>query len=250
VATAARLSAAFPYVSPATTLGGNSGRRYHLVDGGYYDNYGLVVTSQWLDDALSEMYGEQQNADPPLEIDVVIIRSLVDANADLVAPLDPQVPDGARTYTPPSSRHGWAWQIVAPPTAFINGRTFGQWAGGNQVLRLLIAKWDKRSVTIVPHLFDLPASALQPVCRIEPLSWKLTTPQRAHQRRLEQDCGKGSGADALGEIVQGVQGKQECRSPAVRSAWARRAAPRYGPPPAQRRMTSNTFPPSNQTARA
>jgi hypothetical protein len=179
VATAARLSAAFPYVSPATTLGGNSGRRYHLVDGGYYDNYGLVVTSQWLDDALSEMYGEQQNADPPLEIDVVIIRSLVDANADLVAPLDPQVPDGARTYTPPSSRHGWAWQIVAPPTAFINGRTFGQWAGGNQVLRLLIAKWDKRSVTIVPHLFDLPASALQPVCRIEPLSWKLTTPQRA-----------------------------------------------------------------------
>jgi hypothetical protein len=98
---------------------------------------------------------------------------------DLVAPRDPNMPDGPRQYTPDSSRHGWAWQLVAPPKAFINGRTFGQWAGGNQVLRLLTAKWAKRQVTILPHLFDLPASGLQPVCRIEPLSWKLTTPQRA-----------------------------------------------------------------------
>lgn len=64
VATAARLSAAFPYINPAgrakdelpaprgypdAAVGGQ-----HLVDGGYYDNYGMVTTMQWLDRVLGE----------------------------------------------------------------------------------------------------------------------------------------------------------------------------------------------------
>ena len=176
VATAARLSAAFPYVSPAATLDAGVSQRFHLVDGGYYDNYGLVVTSQWLDDALEEM--ARRSLTLPADIGVVIIRSLVDTKAELVAPRDQAKPEAGFNYTPKATPHGWAWQILAPPAAFVNGRTFGQWAGGNQVLRLLIDKWKIRGVTIAVHLFDFPAASLDPVCQVEPLSWKLTTQQK------------------------------------------------------------------------
>jgi hypothetical protein len=177
VATAARLSAAFPFVSPAATLaveGGNP--TFHLVDGGYYDNYGLVVTSQWLDDALEEM--ARRSLPLPADLGVVIIRSLVDARHDLTMLRTPGKPEDGFAYTPKAEAHGWAWQIIAPPAAFVNGRTFGQWAGGNQVLRLLIDKWKVRGVTIGAHLFDFPAASLDPVCQIEPLSWKLTSQQK------------------------------------------------------------------------
>jgi hypothetical protein len=178
VATAARLSAAFPFVSPAATLeidGGNP--RFHLVDGGYYDNYGLVVTSQWLDDALEEM--ARRKLPLPADVGIVIIRSLVDARPELTTPRTPGRPEDGFVYTPRATAHGWAWQIIAPPSAFANGRTFGQWAGGNQVLRLLIDKWKARGVTIAVHLFDFPAASLEPICQIEPLSWKLTSQQKA-----------------------------------------------------------------------
>jgi len=46
LSTAARLSAAFPYVSGAVLL--PTKPRLHVVDAGYYDNYGLELASNWL----------------------------------------------------------------------------------------------------------------------------------------------------------------------------------------------------------
>ncbi|AWM40703.1 hypothetical protein GobsT_07650 [Gemmata obscuriglobus] len=43
VATAARMNASFPFVSPAVTPPTNPGRR--VVDAGYYDNYGIDIAS-------------------------------------------------------------------------------------------------------------------------------------------------------------------------------------------------------------
>jgi hypothetical protein len=50
LATAARLSASFPYVSPATVL--PTAPRVRLVDAGYYDNYGVNLVAGWLREAL------------------------------------------------------------------------------------------------------------------------------------------------------------------------------------------------------
>jgi hypothetical protein len=47
LATAARMSASFPYVSPAATLPTEPRRR--VVDAGYYDNYGVNLAAVWLD---------------------------------------------------------------------------------------------------------------------------------------------------------------------------------------------------------
>jgi len=48
--TAARLSATFPVVSPSARVAGVWPKRYHFVDGGYYDNYGVATLVEWLED--------------------------------------------------------------------------------------------------------------------------------------------------------------------------------------------------------
>ena len=52
VATAARLSASFPYVSPEGRASqGPEKLRFHMGDGGYYDNSGVVSALEWIDAA-------------------------------------------------------------------------------------------------------------------------------------------------------------------------------------------------------
>jgi hypothetical protein len=46
VATAARMSASFPWIAPAVSLPTSPPRR--VVDAGYYDNYGVNLAAQWL----------------------------------------------------------------------------------------------------------------------------------------------------------------------------------------------------------
>jgi hypothetical protein len=55
LSTAARLSAAFPYVSCAVLL--PSKPRRHVVDAGYFDNYGLELAGNWL----RELYEQSQS---------------------------------------------------------------------------------------------------------------------------------------------------------------------------------------------
>ena len=168
--TAARLSAAFPYVSPAARLDGLA--PYHLVDGGYYDFYGLVALCQWVDDALEELRDEKQL---PESIGVVIARGLVSSDTRLVDGNAPAQPV-RRTLLP----RGWRWQLTAPPATALHASSFAQWVSGMQTLRLLIDKWAGYNVVIIPRVFDYPGRDHRTVCQGAPLSWKLTAPQ--------QDC--------------------------------------------------------------
>jgi len=52
LSTAARLSAAFPYISSAVLL--PTRPRRHVVDAGYYDNYGLELAGNWLRELLEQ----------------------------------------------------------------------------------------------------------------------------------------------------------------------------------------------------
>ena len=56
VNTAARLSASFSYVAPASRpdLDGIYTPGFHFVDGGYYDNYGMTALLGWLGEALED----------------------------------------------------------------------------------------------------------------------------------------------------------------------------------------------------
>jgi hypothetical protein len=63
IATAARLSATFPYVSPTCRAyidkpHINKSQTYHIADGGYFDNSGVLTAVEWLDQLLEEDNGE------------------------------------------------------------------------------------------------------------------------------------------------------------------------------------------------
>jgi hypothetical protein len=72
VSTAARMSASFPYLSPAAVLPTNPRRR--VVDAGYYDNYGVTVAAGWLQDLLMTAEGRQALHDQVSGVVVIEVR--------------------------------------------------------------------------------------------------------------------------------------------------------------------------------
>ncbi len=149
IVTAARLSASFPFVSPAARAD-LPGPRLHVVDGGYYDNYGMSTLVEWLDEALSA-------PDNPIKRVMVI--------EILGAPNDTQ----ARAKS-----HGWFYQALAPIEAMLNVRTAAQFAHNQEESDLLRRLWktnEGRSVTIERTTFQFCGSK-------PPLSWHLSPKQK------------------------------------------------------------------------
>ena len=58
IVTGARLSATFPYVTPAARAE-TPGPMPHLVDGGYYDTYGMATLVGWLDQAVAGCHADR-----------------------------------------------------------------------------------------------------------------------------------------------------------------------------------------------
>lgn len=161
VATAARLSATFPYVSPAARPNVDPALcNFHFVDGGYYDNYGLISLLEWLDDGLSGLSPTEISALGPIEI--LVIRGRLPA-------------------APSSSGNPWTTtqQATAPLSTFLNMRGYAQWHGGGALLRLMEQKWQPRGVQlhVRPLIYQGPDALPDPRCGIEPLTWKLTPQQ-------------------------------------------------------------------------
>jgi hypothetical protein len=102
VVTAVRLAASFPFVSPASRAI-TQGRPFHVVDGGYYDNYGVYSLLEWLREALASTPANERP-----DILIIQIRSF---------PSDP--PAQAETQ-------GWFYQMEAPLKGLMSVRTAGQ----------------------------------------------------------------------------------------------------------------------------
>jgi len=102
VVTAVRLASSFPYVSPAARAN-DSPLANHLIDGGYYDNYGIASAIDWLDEAIRE---RPQDANSPVLF--ITIKSFPD---------DPMTAAKAR---------GWFFQAYAPMLGLLNVRTTTQ----------------------------------------------------------------------------------------------------------------------------
>ena len=146
VATAARLSASFPYVTPAARSDG-PGPQPHVVDGGYYDNYGMATMVEWLDEALTGAAGAVNNV-----LVLQIHGAPVDAN-----------PKEKRH----EATHGWFYQAIAPLATLGAVRTAGQLAHNEIELELLRQKWAASGVTIDSVTFEFSNPNA-------PLSWHLT----------------------------------------------------------------------------
>ena len=175
VSTAARLSATFPWVSPLArpALDGRTPVMpgFHLGDGGYFDNFGVVSVVHWL----------QALAGPDLEeverrgLLLVLIRA------------SPAPGQGAADRPlPPGEHRGWQWAVAGPVITLMNVRGSSQSFRGALELELLEAVWQerRRRLAVVPFVLDAEA----------PLSWKLTDAQR---RRIRAGLGSAGNRRAL-----------------------------------------------------
>ena len=148
VATAARLSATFPYASPlARPSAGPIANAYHIGDGGYYDNSGLLSAIEWLRDAGTAVQ------------DYNVLLILIDAKPGT-----------------PKSGSLWSWQkqLVGPLETVLNVRTSSQRLRDSIELNMAVdyvRAQTHKDVTAVPFLFSSDSPA--------PLSWHLTESQIA-----------------------------------------------------------------------
>jgi hypothetical protein len=115
VVTAARLAASFTYVSPATRTS-ERGPAHHVVDGGYYDDYGMTTLAEWLHEGL---IGVGAATSFPRVL-VIQIRS-----------------DPGKPTSPPDRWHGPFYQLLAPAETLINVRSTAQISHNNEELGLL-----------------------------------------------------------------------------------------------------------------
>jgi hypothetical protein len=203
IATAARLSATFPFVSSASRVPAKfAPYAYHFVDGGYYDNDGTASAIEFLSSALtqpaaniqqdpcfqsssvdSQPTKKQETAlagnvqSPPLAILLIEIR-----NGDDLDPLSNV--DDYNFQTHPQDKHSWTAisQLTAPPGAL--------WKAGHESvtrrnrLGLCLLETTYLDRLVVHHVVfnygQAPPSpeAKNPSDEIQPLNWHLTAEER------------------------------------------------------------------------
>jgi hypothetical protein len=166
VATAARLSATFPFVSPicrplrTKTSEWPEKDAYHFADGGYVDNEGMVTVIECLRALLNPGYlpAEQRRR----AFDQILLVRLMPFPA-------------AAHSAPAATGKGWIYSTLGPIEALQNVRTASQVERNNTAVSLLIqdAAQQKVHVEAARFTFESPTGA-QP-----PLSWLLTEPQKA-----------------------------------------------------------------------
>lgn len=168
LATAARLSATFPYVSSGTRVPPcYATHAYHFLDGGYFDNDGTASVIEFLKSALDSS-PEQSNmpaAGPPRRILLIEIRDGSDLSQE-------SEDDAAHQSTASDWKTGA--QLTAPPK--------GLWNAGH----VSISRRNRRELCLLERAYpeiDIH-HVIFPIDRSttlngepQPLSWKLTVKQ-------------------------------------------------------------------------
>jgi hypothetical protein len=144
VVTAARLSSTFPYIIPMARPTVSDCQAYHVADGGYYDNFGILSAIEMLEQVLPTA-GQKRVLF--LEIRASPSRSLAD---------------------PRKGTTLWD-ETVGPVETMLNVRWSSQLARNNQDVQWLIDRW-KDKTDILPVVFELQTKS--------PLSWHLSARER------------------------------------------------------------------------
>jgi hypothetical protein len=171
VLTAARLSASFPYVTPAAVLPERFGKgvRRRVVDAGYYDNYGINVICGWLDEYTTRPEKMKWLLDHR-GIVVIEIRDGIDSR------FGPVVTWMTRAKTTPLSRG--LEGFLSPPSAVLAARESVPIFRNDEQIEGLSRRFPAGFFTTAKFEFTEDAS----------LSWYLTSEER---KALDDDSGAG-----------------------------------------------------------
>jgi hypothetical protein len=155
--TAARISAGFPWVSPVARALCRDGRRpaapgFHLGDGGYYDNFGVVTAVNWLRSLTPEQIEELKRRGLLL----VLIRAY---------------PEAPAAGAPREVRRAWLYSMLGPVLALMRARSTTQSFRNGVDLALLRQVWSDAGIRHEVALFSPRGAA--------PLTWKLVAEDRA-----------------------------------------------------------------------
>lgn len=178
--TAARLASGFPYVLPVPralpqpSQGQDEDTRfkYHIIDGGYYDNYGVNAAVRWLDRGLDELNGQKGSETRlPRKVLVLQIRSFPDLTLPDVARAPNESHEDYRKYEEalPKDR-SWVFELYSPVLGLFRARKAGQLLHHGDELRLLKEKWMQHGVDIRFATFQFDADSA-------PLSFKMNPSQ-------------------------------------------------------------------------
>jgi len=171
--TAARLSATFPYVSPAARPDIQA-PQIHVVDGGYTDNYGMATLLAWLDEALS-------GPDNPISR-VLIIE--IRASPPVAEP-------------PALHWRGWPFQAYAPISAMLNVRDTGQLPRNEEEREILLRLEAACNVEIKNAVFEYPPEAA-------PLSWHLSPNERKQIETIWASATTSSSREGVRNFLAGT----------------------------------------------
>jgi hypothetical protein len=162
--TAARLSATFPYVSPTSRNEDIDGldRNYHIVDGGYFDNSGIITAVNWLDNNM-DMLLQQVNVKRLILLEIEAFEQ--------------------QTFNDPvPERGGFVTAFFAPILTLLKVKTASLVIRNQQEIDLLIrqfrSKLDEAGTveanSNVQHVrVEFPSSEYK-----QPLSWKLAPSEK------------------------------------------------------------------------
>jgi hypothetical protein len=174
VVTAARLSATFPFVSAAAraklvrTVGDEDLPAAHLVDGGYYENSGVLSALEVLEMTLERMQARNRCPDKP----ILLLR---------IQPFSTPQEEYARIR----AAAPWTAATFAPLRAIIEMRTTSQLGRNALELEIFRKRW--------AHFAEIEVIDV-PLGDLGPLSWKLTRAERCRianewQRLVHQEGG-------------------------------------------------------------
>ena len=210
VLTATRLSAAFPFVSPAARANDGRGEAVHIVDGGYYDNYGISSLVEWLDAELDK--GVVKNV---LVLEIRDKPTEACNNSEPTTPAEQPVSPADPSTDERDSARGWFYQLFAPLGTLLGVRSTGQFSHNEIELKLLKDKWEEKEqqekVKITPVVFGYDGPK-------PPLSWHLTEEQKEALREdwrkevdgtkaKQKECTKSS-VDTVNEFLGQTQSSQ------------------------------------------
>jgi hypothetical protein len=172
VVTAARLSATFPYVSPsAHSKEIGIKENYHIVDGGYFDNSGMVTAIECLSGNMDTL------------LDEVKIKRLVFI----------EIGAFKAKVKKPDPNGSWTMALLGPLKALLSVRdaslTMRNQQEINLLLKLYCSKLDQDRLPSKPSnvqylRLDFPSNKSE---YEQPLSWKLTASQKCKLELAWQD---------------------------------------------------------------
>ena len=151
VTTAARLSAAFPWVTPLARPLPEVADAYHVGDGGYYDNYGVVGAVEYLR---------------------AVLPAFARAGGRRVLLVQIRSSDSSRV-APPHDNQGFRLATLGPALTMLAVRNSSQLARNRLDLDLVADRWRENEGGLEIETVELELK------RAAPLSWHLSSAEKA-----------------------------------------------------------------------